>query len=284
MNQIANSDMSEFWNTTGGRMWVDNQAIISSSMTPLGQVAMNALHLTEGDRVLDIGCGFGDTSFEILQRVGVDGWVLGVDISKIIIEAAKKNMLSKKHQNVSFECIDAQTHKFPKHNFDVVYSRLGVMFFEDSEAAFSNIRQSLTPGGRMAFVCWQPVEAIEWISLPLEIVAKYVSLPPPSQEESPGPFSFADTDKVGQVLNSAGFVDIKIEPSISKINIGANLDEALTFLTQIGPAGKVINDPEIEVAIQAQFTTELRAVLSSRLTIRGVELGAATWIVSARNS
>jgi SAM-dependent methyltransferase len=284
MNQIANSDMSEFWNTSGGRMWVDNQAIISSSMTPIGQVAMNALNLTEGDRVLDIGCGFGDTSFEISQRVGVNGRVLGVDISRIIIASANKNMLSKKHKNVSFECIDAQTHKFPKHNFDVVYSRLGVMFFEDSEAAFSNIRQSLTPGGRMAFVCWQPVEAIEWISLPLEIVASYVSLPPPSPSGSSGPFSFGNPDKVKQVLNSAGFVDIKIEPSISKISIGVNTDEALKFLTHIGPAGKILDDPEIDIAIQARFDAELRSVLSSRLTNQGVELGAATWIVSARNS
>lgn len=282
MNQIANSDMSEFWNTTGGQMWVDNQTIISSSMTPLGQVAMNALHLAEGDRVLDIGCGFGDTSFEISQRVGADGWVLGVDISRIIIASAKQNMLSKKHRNIDFECIDAQTHKFPESIFDAVYSRLGVMFFEDSEAAFSNIRQSLTPGGHMAFVCWQPMEAIEWISLPLEIVASYVSLPPSSSPESPGPFSFGDPGKVKQVLNSAGFVDIEIESSISKICIGVNTDEALNFLTHIGPAGKILDDPEINIAIQTRFTAELRSVLSSRLTDRGVELGAATWIVSAR--
>jgi len=284
MNDVVNSGMRDFWNDAGGRMWVNHQDIIEASMAPLGQKAMNALTMSEGERVLDIGCGCGDTTFEIAQRVGSNGGVFGIDISEMIVAAAQKNIAITKQRNVSFECVDAQTYQFQMNTFDVVFSRFGVMFFDDPIAAFENIRKSLVPGGRMAFVCWQPVKDIEWISVPLEIVGSYATLPPPSPPGTPGGFSFGDASRVSNILSSAGFVDIAVEPFDTKINIGVDLDEALTFLTHIGPAGTVLNNHDLDSKTRANFTENLRTTLEAYQTSRGVELGAATWIVTARNS
>ena len=264
-------------------MWVRFQNIIEASMAPLGRKAMYELAMLEGERVLDIGCGCGDSTFEISQLVGPNGKVVGIDISEMIVATAQKNTVLKKQHNVNFRCVDAQTHQFDMNEFDAVFSRFGVMFFDNPIAAFENIRQSLVSGGRMAFVCWQPLKAIEWISLPLEIVANYVALPPPSQPETPGGFSFGDAGRVDTILSCAGFVDISVERFDTKINIGVNLEEALFFLKHIGPAGTVLNNPDIDSEIKMLFSAELRAALEPYLTKHGVELAAATWIVTARN-
>lgn len=284
MNDSVNSGMRNFWNDAGGRMWVNFQDIIEASMAPLGQEAMDVLTMVDGERVLDIGCGCGDTTFEIAQLIGPDGHVFGIDISEMIVAAAQKNIETTKQRNVSFECVDAQTYQFEMNAFDVIFSRFGVMFFDDPIAAFENIRKSLVPGGRMAFVCWQPVKAIEWISLPLEIVGNYVTLPEPSPPGTPGGFSFGDANRVNHILSSAGFVDIVVERFDTKINIGVDLDEALNFLKHIGPAGTVLNDPDIDSKTRENFCTDLRQRLEPYQTKQGVALGASTWIVTARNS
>ncbi len=281
---VANSGMNDFWNDTGGRMWVSYKDIIEVGMSPFGRKAMNVLALTDGERVLDIGCGCGDTTFEISKRVGPKGHTLGVDISRMIVASAKESSALKKRHNINFKCVDAQTYNFEKNVFDVVFSRFGVMFFDNPIAAFKNIRYSLVAGGRMAFVCWQPVKAIEWISLPLEIVGRYVKLPPPAPEpEAPGGFSFGDTNRVVNILTKAGFSDIAIEPFNTEMNIGKNLDEAQIFLTHIGPAGTVLDNPEIDANTRTRFAADLRITLKSYQTNQGVKLGAATWLVTARN-
>lgn len=283
MNDVVNSGMRNFWNNAGGRMWVDYQRIIETSMEPFSQKLMDVLNITEGERVLDIGCGCGDTTTKIAQRVGDNVDVVGVDISEIIIAAAKKNVAIKSLCNIRFECVDAQTHKFEDGYFNVIFSRLGVMFFEDPIAAFKNIKKSLVSGGRMAFICWQPVKKIEWISVPLEVVDNYVSLPESSPSDEPGGFSFGDASRVMNILNAAGYVDIVIERFNIDINIGSDIDDAIAYLTHIGPAGTVLNNSDIDSETQARFTKELGLTLESFKTCHGVEIGAATWIVTARN-
>lgn len=286
MNAVVNDGMRDFWNNAGGRMWVNYQNIIEVGMSPLGKKVMDELAMTEGERVLDIGCGCGGTTFEISQRIGKSGYVLGVDISEMIVASAKKKIDIKKQQNLTFECVDAQIHPFDEKAFDVIFSRFGVMFFDDPIAAFSNIRRSLTPDGRIAFICWQPVKNIEWISLALEVVKRYIELPPPQpvEPEAPGGFSFGNVNRVANILRIAGFIDVNIEAFNTKINIGGSLDEAQTFLTHIGPAGSVLDNPDIDSDTRKAFIADLRDTLYVHQTDAGVRLGAATWLVTARNA
>jgi SAM-dependent methyltransferase len=285
MSSVVNSGMRDFWNNAGGRMWVNYQDIIEIGMSPLGINAMDRLGIAPNDRVLDIGCGCGDTTIELARRVGKDGYVLGVDISEMIISSAKKKINLKKQSHVDFKCLDAQNYDFDKTSFDVIFSRFGVMFFDDPIAAFSNLRASLRSNGHIAFVCWQPVTAIEWISLPLEIISRHIEPPPspPPQPEAPGGFSFGDANRVERILSSAGYSDINIEPYHSKINIGKSLDEAQAFLTHIGPAGSILENPEIDSEVRMRFIEDLHNTLKAHQTEKGVSLGAATWLVTASN-
>jgi len=283
MNGVVNSGMRGFWNDAGGRMWVNYQHVIEASMAPFGQKVMDILDFNDGERVLDIGCGCGGTTYEIAQLVGSNGSVFGVDISEMIIASAKKKVCKNNQSNIVFECVDAQTHSFDMNVFDVVFSRFGVMFFDDPIVAFENIRKSLIAGGRMAFVCWQAVKDIEWINLPRNIVGEYIALPPPSPSDEPGGFSFSDANRVKEILHSAGFVNIVVEKFNSKINIGVDLNEALRFMTHIGPAGSVLDNSDIDSKTQAKFTNDLCAALEAYQTNQGIELGSAMWIVTARN-
>lgn len=284
MNNDVNSGMRGFWNDSGGRMWVIYQHIIEVSMAPFGQKVMDILDFNDGERVLDIGCGCGGTTLEIAQLVGSNGYVFGVDISEMIIESAKNKACKENANNIIFKCVDAQTYSFVFNEFDVVFSRFGVMFFDEPVVAFQNIRKSLVAGGRMAFVCWQPIEDIEWISLPRNIVGNYITLPPLSEPNEPGGFSFGNTDRVEKILRLAGFVDIVIEKFNSKINIGADMSEAMEFMTHIGPAGSVLDNSDIDSKTQVKFTNDLYAALQEYQTKQGIELGSAMWIVTARNA
>jgi len=285
MSTVVNSGMRDYWNDAGGRMWVNYQDIIEVGMSPFGIKAMDELGIVPDQRVLDIGCGCGDTTIELSRRVGNDGYVLGVDISEKIISSANKKVELKKQNNVDFKCIDAQIYDFGKESFDIIFSRFGVMFFDDPVAAFSNLRASLRSNGRIVFVCWQPVKVIEWISLPLEIISRHIELPPPPppQPEAPGGFSFGDANRVEKILRSAGYSDINIEPYNTKINIGKSLDEAQTFLTHIGPAGTILDNPDIDSEVRMRFIADLHNTLKAHQTEKGVSLGAATWLVTASN-
>lgn len=275
--------MSEFWNGEGGEKWLRFQGNIENGFYHFGQEAIAAAVLELGEYVLDIGCGWGNTSFEIAWAVGPFGGVKGIDISDIILNQTLDRERSAIRYNVDFECADAQSYSFEQKSFDVVYSRFGVMFFNNPVEAFKNIRNALKPSGRMSFICWQPIDANEWVSLPLSIAAKYVPLPPKPNPAAPGGFSFGDPNRVKSILKNAGFVDIEITRFNTTFNVGKNIDEAVTFLTHIGPASSIFEDSDIDELDKINFTTELQDKLMFYKNEKGVELGAATWIVTARN-
>jgi SAM-dependent methyltransferase len=283
MNKIANSEMSEYWNGNGGKRWISFQGRIDASLISFGQKAMDAVKITTGERVLDIGCGCGDTSFEIALKVGLGGYVEGVDISNVILERARTRAVSQVQFNINFECADAQSYNFEPIIYDVAYSRFGVMFFNDPAVAFANIRQALKPGGRIAFICWQPINANQWVNLPLDVAANHISLPPPIHPEDPGPFSFGDVNRIERILTEAGFVNLSIEHFNTMFNVGTNLEEAITFLMNIGPASAAIEASEVDDNTRLKIINELRNKIIPYKTSYGVELGAAAWIVTATN-
>ncbi|MFV2031604.1 MAG: class I SAM-dependent methyltransferase [Gammaproteobacteria bacterium] len=283
MNQIVNAEMSEYWNGKGGEKWVKFQNRLDASLLPFGHEAMNAAAINRGERVLDIGCGCGDTSYEIAQKTGPGGYVEGVDISDVILNQARSRTASAAQSNINFKNADAQCHPFDPKVFDLVYSRFGVMFFDDPTVAFGNIRRALKPGGRIVFICWQPLNANQWVSLPLDVAANHMALPPPPEPDDPGPFSFGDLKRLERILVDSGFVDSSIKPFSTGFKVGPDLDEAVSFLTVMGPASAVIDEPEVDDMTRSKIIEELRDTLAPYETTPGVELGAATWIVTASN-
>jgi len=283
MNESSNVEMSEYWNGSGGKRWLNFQERIDSSLISFGQKVMEAVAITDGERVLDIGCGCGDTSLEIALKVGSSGRVEGLDISEVILQQARKRTASEERDNINFECADAQTYRFESNVYDVAFSRFGVMFFDDPVVALGNIRQSLKLGGRIAFICWQPINENQWVNLALDVAANHIPLPLPSNPEDPGPFSFGDTNRVERILAKAGFVNTRIKNFNTLFNVGADIEEAVTFLTNIGPTCAAIEAAEAGDVARQRIMDELRYLIASYKTEQGIELGAAAWVVTATN-
>ncbi|NQU61268.1 MAG: class I SAM-dependent methyltransferase [Rhodospirillales bacterium] len=283
MDNTVNADMVEFWNGVGGQKWLRFQDNMKESLKPFGHMAMDAASISTGEQVIDVGCGCGDTTFEIARRVGPGGQVLGVDISKSLLAEATGRATSAGQETVTFENADAQTHPFSPNAFDVVFSQFGVMFFGHPAGAFKNLRSALKSGGRVAFATWQPAKNNEWITLSLDVVAKHLPLPAPSGPEEPGPLSFGDTERVKKILTKAGFSDIGMEGVSTSFIAGPNLDYAVEFLTQLGPAGRAITNSEANEETKSRIAGDMRDALGAYETDRGVEIGSAIWVVTARN-
>ena len=284
MGDPVNAKMKEHWNGAGAKKFLQYQHELNASFKPFSKALLEAIAPSSANKVIDIGCGCGDTSFEIARRVGPGGHVLGIDISEPMLERAKERINSSEKMNIRFECVDAQTHGFETETFDIACSRFGVMFFDDPEKAFGNIRSSLKPGGRLVFICWRTGEENDWVQLSFEVAAKHLQLPKMPGPDEPGPHSLSDPEKVKGILKSAGFIDISIRQFDAEVKIGKDLDEAVQFLTHIGPAAKIISESNAGELVKSQLASELREKLVDYDTGQGIFMKPATWLVRARNS
>lgn len=286
MNDTANANMVEFWNGDAGQKWVHLQEMMDASLMPLGQKAMAAAAIKAGERVIDIGCGCGDTSFALARQVGPEGAVSSVDISEPMLTRARARLAASGEKNISFALGDAQVHRFADTSFDLIFSRFGVMFFSDPVAAFNNLKSALKPGGRLTFVCWRPAKDNAWVRLPLEVVARHVPLPAPSDPEAPGEFAFGDGARVKRILSGAGFSDIAIDEFDTPLAVAGNggPDEAAEFYLQMGPPARALGEADADAATKARVAADLRAALAPHDRGEGVVLDSAAWIVTARKS
>jgi SAM-dependent methyltransferase len=265
-----------------GEAWVRLQDQTDAQIAPFGRAALAKLPLPAGAGVLDVGCGCGQTLLELAQVVGPGGRVVGVDVSAPMLARAKERVAG--HGEISLVLADAQRHVFPPRHFDALFSRFGVMFFEDARAAFANLWAALRPGGRLAFVCWQSLERNPWAALPLGAVMRRVpglTMPDLLQPGRPGPYSLAAPEHVRSLLSQAGFSSIGVEPCDMPVHVGgaATLAEAVTYCRQLGPAARATADaPETaRPAIEAA----LSEALAPFVTERGVWMDSAAWIVTA---
>ena len=271
-----NTNNSSAGNDLASHARADVQEALDRQLAPLGQRAMAALGPMPGERVIDLGCGTGQTSLDLAQAVGASGAVLGIDISAVVLEQARQR--SGDCAQLEFVLHDAATYPFEAGAFDAAFSRFGVMFFSDPVAAFNNIRYALKRGGRLAFVCWRNEQENDVDEVPLRAARPFLKPQPVSDPNPPGPFSFANPDRVRALLTAAGFEDIKIVPYDEQVGSG-DLETALTLALRVGSLGKIVREaPELRAAV----VEPVRAALAKHERPQGVMLNAATWIVTAR--
>jgi len=273
----GNDDQIAYWNDKAGLTWAAFQPMLDRQIAPLGACAMAALAPIEGEAILDIGCGCGDTTLALAAATGAAGRVIGADISAPMLAVARRRAAEAGLPQAYFLQADAQSHGFAAL-FDAAFSRFGVMFFADPGLAFRNIAASLRPGGRLSFVCWRRPEENPWMMVPLQAAASLLPPSPPGDPLAPGPFAFADANRVRGILADAGLATIEITPFDAPIG-GFSLADATKLALRVGPLGAALRDaPDLGPALKQTVA----AALSGFDSPAGVMLGSATWIVTAR--
>lgn len=270
-------DQVDYWNGEAGGRWAEEQTRIDKVLAPVIDVLFGRADVRPGQVVLDVGCGCGATSIELARRVGPAGRVVGLDVSAPMLERARH--LSAAFKNVEYILADAARHAFPAPFAERLVSRFGVMFFGDPAAAFANLRRALKPGGRVTFACWRPITENPWMQMPLHAAYEHVPRLPKPDPEEPGPFSFADPDRVTRILTAAGFAKPSFTPVDLALDIsaGGGLEGAVYQALAIGPATRALADqPE---AVRAKVADSVRAALKPLAKGDTVPLGGAIWLV-----
>jgi SAM-dependent methyltransferase len=236
-----------------------------------------------GDRVLDVGCGFGDTTRQLAELVGPGGVVLGVDAAPRFIEAARREADEEDAANVRFEVADVQSEPLDGQ-FDYAFSRFGTMFFANPVAAMRNVREALAPGGRLCMVVWRRKFDNPWLERAEVAVEQWVTEDEDSDEPTcgPGPFSMANADTTTDILLNAGFEDVVLHRSDAPMRLGADLDEATAYVMALGPAAEVIRLAGADAErLRPEITAAVRGVLDEYQADDGVRAPMSTWIVVA---
>ncbi|MGE0825392.1 MAG: class I SAM-dependent methyltransferase [Candidatus Binatia bacterium] len=282
MTTEANQEQIRYWNEQGGPRWVVLQEKLDAQIGPLGLVALQRANIKPGEQVLDVGCGCGQTSLDLAGRVSPNGAVLGIDISQPMLNRARERQQELSVTNLEFLNADAQTYQFARERFDLVFSRFGIMFFENPTAAFQNLRTALRPQGRLCFLCWQALDKNDWARVPLNAALQHVSPPAPAAPGTPGPFAFADPERVQQILQTAGFTAVQCESYQAELSMGGatTLDEAVEFTLEIGPVARLLGDTD--TATRARVAHSIREALTPYASSDGARLPGAAWIVRAQ--
>ena len=274
-----NADEIANWNGAVGQRWTELQDVTDAMFAPLTEIVMAAAAAKPGERVLDIGCGCGATVLELARRVGPTGRVLGVDVSEPMLARAAER--SAALANVELVLADASTHRFPA-TFDLVFSRFGVMFFDDPVAGFANIRAAMAPGGRLVAAVWRAFAHNAWVQVPWHAALPLLPPQPAAIPGAPGQFAFADPDHVRAVLDQAGFSDIVLAPHDPPIPMTGPGEAALAAerMTRISVVSRALSqaDPEL----RGPVTAAIADAFARRETTAGLTLGGAIWLVSAR--
>ena len=278
----ANAEAIAAWDGPLFERFVRFRHIVTAGLANHGDEALRRYPPRAGERVLDVGCGFGDTTHQIAELVGPDGAAVGVDAAPRFIEAA---VAEARLPNVRFLVADVERELPAERPFDRAFSRFGTMFFANPVAALRNVRAALVPGGELTMVVWRQRVDNDWLYRAQQIVERFVSRPDEYDEPTcgPGPFSMAGADMTSDVLLHAGFTDIAFHRCDRPILIGRDLDEAVAFVTAIGPAGELLRLAGDRAAhLHADIHAALREGLAEYAGRFGVKAPASTWIVAAR--
>jgi SAM-dependent methyltransferase len=280
-----NEEATEAWSGVLFDRFVQYRDLVVAGLKAHGDAAMELNPPSPGDRVIDIGCGFGDTTQQLAGLVGSEGHVTGVDVAEPFIEASIAEAEAAGVENVDFFAADVQVADL-KGPYDYAFSRMGVMFFANPVQALRNIRSVLRPGGLLVAVVWRRKLDNEWLNRAEQVAEKYLEEPeePEDVRCGPGPFSMANADTVSEQLQIAGFERPTLTRCDLPIRIGNDLDHAVEFNMALGPAAELLRIcPADEVErLRPRVQEEIREVLADYVQGDGVvSAPASTWIVQA---
>ena len=275
----GNEDQIKFWNEKAGRDWVDLQERMDANLGAIGEAVIAFAAPTPGMAILDVGCGTGATTMALARIAGPSGKLTGVDVSLPMLGLARQRA-KEAGLAISFLEEDASAKRFaPEH--DLIFSRFGVMFFDDPAAAFANLKTALRPGGRLAFVCWRTPPENPWASAPLVAARPLLPETPPPDPLAPGPFAFADPERVKAILAKAGFKDVAVRKQDGVMRMGRDIDVVAAQTLRIGPLSRALG--EADEGTQARIVTAVKAALEKFRDASGeVAPPTGCWLVSAR--
>jgi SAM-dependent methyltransferase len=275
-----NAEQIELWNRSSGERWVAGDSHLARTLAAIGDALIERAAPRPTERVLDVGCGAGHTTFAIGQAVTERGSVVGVDISAPLLALASDRAKQRGLAQVGFLQADAQIHDFGTGVFDLVCSRFGVMFFADPTAAFANLATATANGGRLVFACWRTLMENPWFAEPFAAMAEHIEPPPPPKPGGPGPFAFADEQHVRSILERAGWADVRLEAADTTLWMGDDVDDALRFASEVGPTAVPL--AQADASARTAALAQMRKVFASNTDASGaVRMRAALWYVRA---
>ena len=276
----SNEAMRQYWNEVAGPRWVASQGFREQRNQESLALLLRRLRLAGGESVLEIGCGTGAVTLPLAQAVGEHGRVVAVDIAQPMLEVARQRAHESGMRNIELVLGDAQVMPLEHSAFDVATSRMGVMFFADPVAAFSNIGRALKPAGRLVFACWAPLEENPHWLISYEIAIRHLGSPG-SGDVEPGPLAFADPDYVRRILADAGFIAIAIDRAYPTI-IGGSAEEEARQALVMGPTARLIEAKQPSDATRKAIAAEIAAAFAAKASTGPIRLPATIFLVGAR--
>jgi SAM-dependent methyltransferase len=272
-----NEDQKTLWNGVAGRAWVEAQELLDRVFEPMEKLLVESIPVGSACHVLDIGCGTGGTTVAAARRLGPRGQALGVDISEPMIGAARARA-ERTGSVATFVCADAQRHAFDAASFDVILSRFGVMFFDDTGQAMANLRRAASRGAELRLLAWRSPEDNPFMTTAERAAAPLMPSLPERRPDTAGQFAFADEQRVRRILEGSGWLDVEVRP----IDMACTFPEsALTlYMTRLGPLGRVLND--IEERTRERIIETVRDAFQPYVHGTEVRFSAACWLFGAR--
>jgi ubiquinone/menaquinone biosynthesis C-methylase UbiE len=279
----GNAAQIAYWNDKAAETWTALQDRIDALFTPLTARALEAASPQPGEHVIDVGCGCGATVLELARLVGPQGRVLGVDVSEPMAARARQRIAAAGFGNAQVLVSDASAHAFESGRASLLFSRFGVMFFADPAAAFANLRRAMRQGGRLLFAAWRPMAENTWFSVPFQAAIHLLPPAPPLDPEAPGPFAFANPERVSRILGAAGWTDVVATRHDVPMRLAGpgQIAEAAAFATRVGALARALADAPPNLKAQAEQA--IAEALPAYDTPDGVYLSGSIWLVSARN-
>jgi SAM-dependent methyltransferase len=259
--------------------WVREADRWDGTSGQFGDAMLEAADLRSGQSVLDVGCGAGSTTVDAAGRVD-PGTAVGIDISSQALALARRRANAAGHPKIEFIEADAQTHEFEPESFDTIISRFGSMFFTDPIDAFANLRRALRPGGKLSVVAWRGPMESDWTTIAVEAAIAVFGRPPDlGAPDGPGPFAFADGDRLSTVVAEAGFRDPSLVSLTRPMVMGRDVEDAVRLVAETPQAkGLFAGEPRhrIDAAIQA-----LRTGFAPFEAADGVVTSGKAWLLTA---
>lgn len=271
----SNADQLKAWDGDEGSYWAKHADAFDAAVRDYRAAFLAAAAVASGDRVLDVGCGNGETTLDAAAAASA-GSALGVDLSGAMLDVARERAHQRGVGNVTFEQVDAQVHAFTPASYDVVMSRTGAMFFGNQHAAFANLANATKPGGRLVLLVWQPLAANEWIAEIAAALSAGRDMPAPPID-APGPFRLSDPAGNEALLTGAGWSDVQHTALSGRMRLGATVDGAHGFIA--GLMAWMLDG--LDDAARAGALEALRSSMQAHLYDDGVSYASGTWLIKA---